>query len=149
MSGIALFARIGPESDYLGVILPPMLLVMGLGMGIGYPALAIAAVSGIDNTEQGLAAGLQGTSLQTGGGLWLAITAAIVTASTTSAQGVAESMTPSVVAQLSGFHVGLFVAAGGVAVGALIALIGIAGHTPRQPEQHLSAGAFIEDELPL
>jgi hypothetical protein len=54
MSGIALFARIGSEGDYLGVILPPMLLVMGLGIGIGYPALAIAAVSGIDNTEQGL-----------------------------------------------------------------------------------------------
>ena len=33
--------------------------------------------------------------------------------------------------------------------GALIALIGIAGHAPMQPEQHISAEAFIEDELPL
>ncbi len=52
--GIALFARIGLSDDYLGVILPPVILVIGLGLGIGYPALAIAAVSGIDNSEQGL-----------------------------------------------------------------------------------------------
>ncbi|GHO99065.1 MFS transporter [Reticulibacter mediterranei] len=143
-SGIALFARIGPGSDYLWTILPPMLLVMGLGMGIGYPTLAIAAVSGIANTEQGLAAGLQGTSLQTGGGLWLAITAAIVAMNTVSTQGVAQASTA---AQLNGFHVGLLVAAVGAGVGALIAYVGIVEHA--HPKQAIADHPLVENELPL
>src|SRR5581483_5546774 len=101
--GMVLFTRTGLHNDYVGVILPSTLIVMGLGMGIGYPALAIAAVSGIADTEQGLAAGLQSTSLQAGGGLWLSITAAVVTTSTASLLR-APSAIPPVVAQLSGFH---------------------------------------------
>jgi MFS family permease len=144
-SGILLFTRIGPESDYLGTILPPMLLVMGLGIGIGYPSLAIAAVSGIADTEQGLAAGLQGTSLQTGGGLWLTITAAIVAINTASEQGVAQITTA---AQLNGFHSGLLITAAGAAVGALIAFAGIATPTRQQLEQLIETHSLIEDELP-
>jgi len=141
-SGIALFAQIGPGSDYVGVILPPMVLVMGLGIGIGYPALAIAAVSGIANSEQGLAAGLQGTSLQAGGGLWLAITAAVVTMSTASALGSAKNTIPSVVAQLSGFHVGLLVAAAGAVVGAAIALVGIKVTVPSNGSKKSRGGTL-------
>src|SRR5204863_1188847 len=37
--GIALFARTGSNDDYVGVILPSTFIVMGLGMGFGYPAL--------------------------------------------------------------------------------------------------------------
>lgn len=122
--GMVLFTRIGLYNDYVGVILPSTLIVMGLGMGIGYPALAIAAVSGIADTEQGLAAGLQSTSLQAGGGLWLSITAAAVTTSTASLLH-APTAIPPVLAQLNGFHVGLFVVAAGAAAGALIALAGI------------------------
>ena len=67
--GIALFTRIGPSSDYPGVILLPTLVTIALGMSIGFPSLSIAAVSGIANEEQGLVAGLQSTALQVGGTL--------------------------------------------------------------------------------
>jgi Major Facilitator Superfamily len=137
-SGIALFARIGLYDDYVGVILPSTFVVMGLGMGMSYPALAIAAVSGIANTEQGLAAGLQSTSLQAGGGLGLAITTAVITVTTALVRGFAQTSNGLVVAQLTGFHVGLYVAAAGAAAGALIALVGIQprSETPSDaPEQ--------------
>ncbi|QBD79296.1 MFS transporter [Ktedonosporobacter rubrisoli] len=147
-SGVALLALIGPNSDYLGVILLPMLLVMGLGLGIGYPALAVAAVSGISDAEQGLAAGLQGTALQAGGGLWLAIMAAVVTVSAAAAQGVISGVVPSVSAQLSGFHAGLLVAAAGAVLGAIIALIGIQGRPAEQKEQR-SVETFAEDKLSI
>jgi hypothetical protein len=90
-------------------------------MALCVPTLAVAAVSGIEPSEQGLAAGLRGTLGQAGGGLFLALTAAVVTASTTSA----PASVPSVVALLSGFHVGLLVIAAGAALGALVALVGI------------------------
>jgi hypothetical protein len=118
--------------------LPSTFVVMGLGMGMSYPALAIAAVSGIANTEQGLAAGLQSTSLQAGGGLGLAITTAVITVTTALVRGFAPTTNGLVVAQLTGFHVGLYVAAAGAAAGALIALVGIQprSETPSDaPEQ--------------
>lgn len=141
--GIALFTLIGPNDDYLGVTLPSMLLVMSLGMGIGYPTLSIAAVSGIADTEQGLAAGLQSTSLQAGGGLWLAITATVVAASAAPILGEASITTPSAVSQLAGFHVGLLVAAAGVAAGAFIALVGI------QKRSETPSDASNEETPPL
>ncbi len=117
---IALFLRAGTTGDYVGIILPSTLLAM-LGMAMCVPSLAVAAVSGIEPTEQGLAAGLQGTFLQAGGGLGLAITAVVVTIATISARGFAQTPAPSVTAQLHGLHIGLFVPVAGAALGMLIA----------------------------
>jgi hypothetical protein len=122
MSGIVLFTRIGASSDYLGIILPTVILTQ-IGMGIGNTALSVAGVSGIEATEQGLAAGLQGAVGAAGGGLGLAIVTAVVAATTASALGATTAST--VAAQLGGFHAGLLVAAAGAALGALIALVGI------------------------
>lgn len=94
-------------------------------MSICVPTLAIAAVSGIEQAEQGLAAGLQGTLGQAGGGLGLAITTAVLAANMASGHVGATTTIPSVVAQLSGFHAGLLAAAAGAALGVLIAFFGL------------------------
>jgi EmrB/QacA subfamily drug resistance transporter len=122
MSGIALFTRIGVSSDYVGIILPAVILTQ-CGMSVGNTALSLAGVSGIEATEQGLAAGLQGAVGAAGGGLGLAIVAAVIAGTSASALGATAA--PTVTAQLGGFHAGLFVAAAGAALGALIALVGI------------------------
>jgi len=122
MSGIALFARIGASSDYLGSILPTVIFTQ-VGMSIGNTALSLAGVSGIEETEQGLAAGLQGAVGAAGGGLGLAIVAAVIAATTTAAMGA--TAVPTIAAQLGGFHAGLLVAAALAAFGTLIALVGI------------------------
>ncbi len=123
--GVALFIRISPVADYVGVILPASLMAGGLGMGIAYPTLAIAGVTGVVEEEQGLAAGLQSTSLQAGGGLGLAIVVAAISARTSIIMGSGTSATPTIGAQISGFQMGLLVAAGFAVLGALIALLGI------------------------
>src|SRR5260370_9192034 len=87
---------------------------MPCGMSRCLPTLALAAVSGVKQTEQGLASGLQGTSGQAGGGLFLALTAAVVTVWTPSAQGIARVSVPSVVAQLTPLHAVLLGFAPGV-----------------------------------
>jgi sugar phosphate permease len=137
-TGIALFAQIGLNDNYVGIILPSMILVIALGMGIGYPALHIAAVSGFDNKDQGLAAGLQGTSEQVGGGLWLAITTVVVTAS------MGSTLTDA--AQLSGFRAGLYVAAAGAAGGALIALIGIRMQSETASDASVQEVRYLKEE---
>ncbi len=121
LSGIALFLRTGAIGDYVGIILPSTLLAM-FGMALCVPSLAVAAVNGIEPTEQGLAAGLQGTFLQAGGGLFLALTAAVITTSTISAQGFVQTPVPLVAAQLHGLHMGLLVIVTGAALGMLIAM---------------------------
>jgi hypothetical protein len=118
LSSVALFLRIGASADYVGIILPSTILSQ-VGMSICIPTLAVAAVNGIEQTEQGLAAGFQGTLGQAGGGLGLAITTAVVAANMASGHVGATTTVPSVVAQLSGFHAGLLVTAA-AALGALI-----------------------------
>jgi len=147
--GIALFTRIGPSSDYFGVILLPMLITITLGMSVGVPSLSIAAVSGIANEEQGLAAGLQSTAMQVGGGLWLAITTAVVVGSNTQTQASAPQSLAAVQAQLNGFHLALLVVALVAAAGALIALVGIQNPPAAAPQVSTAAPQASEEEVAL
>lgn len=121
--GVLIFSRIGLVADYVGVILPGSAIIGGLGMGIGYSALTMAAVAGVPNEEQGLAAAVQTTSLQVGGGLGLALIVAVVNAVTLSSTRNAPSSTTA--AQLQGFHIGLYLMSALAVVGALIALVGL------------------------
>jgi EmrB/QacA subfamily drug resistance transporter len=122
--GIALFLRVGEAGDYVGTILPSVVLALS-GAGLAGPTLSVAAVSRIAPTEQGLAAGLQGTCMQAGGGLGLAVTAAVVTAFLAFGHSIAHPSALSAETQFNGYHAGLLVAAGGAALGALLALVGI------------------------
>jgi sugar phosphate permease len=92
-------------------------------MGIGYSALTMAVVTGVPNEEQGLAASIQSTSLQVGGGLGLALIVAVANAVTlSSTQNSSDSTTA---AQLQGFHIGPYLISALAVVGALIALVGL------------------------
>jgi EmrB/QacA subfamily drug resistance transporter len=77
--GYALFIPIDASPTYALAILPTILL-LGLGFALTYPAVNMAATSGIADHEQGLASGLVSTSFQIGGALGLAIVTAVITA---------------------------------------------------------------------
>jgi hypothetical protein len=72
----------------------------GLGFALAYGPLNIAATTGVEPHEQGLAGGLVNTSFQFGGALVLAIATAVnnANASPGTAQGV-----------LDGFHAAIYV----------------------------------------
>ena len=78
---------------------------------------------GVPNEEQGLAASIQTTSLQVGGGLGLAIVVAVVNSVTLSSTRNQTSST--IAAQLQGFHIGLYLITAFAVLGALVALVGI------------------------
>jgi MFS family permease len=76
--GYLLFLRIDTAPSYPTMILPAVLLI-GVGW-IGFPAINIQATNGIDDDEQGLAAGVLQTSLQVGAAVVLAVTTALIAA---------------------------------------------------------------------
>ena len=109
--GYALFLPIGLDSGYLVAMLPTFLLT-GLGFGLAYGPLNIAATNGVAPEEQGLAGGLVNTSFQFGGALVLAVATAV--------NGASAGSGGSPEALMDGFHaaivVSLVVAVLGVAV---------------------------------
>jgi EmrB/QacA subfamily drug resistance transporter len=77
--GLLWFTQISVAGSFLGDILGPSLLA-AVGLGFAFVPVTIAAVSGIEDREQGLASGLINTSQQVGGALGLAILAAVANA---------------------------------------------------------------------
>ncbi|NMN96338.1 MFS transporter [Nocardiaceae bacterium YC2-7] len=75
--GYLLFLRIDSTPTYATDILPTVLL-LGLGFALGFSAINVQATSGIQDHEQGLAAGLVQTSMQVGAALVLAVTTAVI-----------------------------------------------------------------------
>ncbi|MFD3705414.1 MFS transporter [Nocardia sp. NPDC058658] len=111
--GYLLFLRLDTAPDYWTMLLPAILLI-GIGW-VGFPAINVQATSGIDDDEQGLAAGVLQTSMQVGAAIVLAVTTAIVTSG-----GHGTSATPQ--QMLDTYRPGLEFAAGVTIVGALLAL---------------------------
>lgn len=72
-----LLLRAEPDMPYWSFLLPTMILV-GFGFAFGFPAVNVQGTMGVKETEQGLASGLINTSLQIGGAISLAITAAVL-----------------------------------------------------------------------
>jgi hypothetical protein len=73
----ALFLPVDADSWYPVAMLPTMLLA-GLGFALAFGPLNIAATTGIQPQEQGLAGGLLNTSFQFGGALVLAVVTAVI-----------------------------------------------------------------------
>ncbi len=111
--GYALFLPIGLDSGYVVAMLPTFILG-GLGFGLAYGPLNIAATNGIAPEEQGLAGGLVNTSFQFGGALVLAIVTAVANANGAS-DGSAQGL-------LDGFQAAIWVslAVAGLGVAAMV-----------------------------
>ena len=88
--GLGLFAFAPADATYALHILPVM-LVMGAGIGISFPALIGVAMSGARPEEAGLASGLVNTTVQVGGALGLAVLATLASGRTEDALATGAS----------------------------------------------------------
>jgi len=79
--GLLLFSQVSVGGGFLSDILGPSVLG-GIGLGFGFTTATIAAVSGVEDREQGLASGLINTSNQIGAALGLAVLSTIATTRT-------------------------------------------------------------------
>jgi MFS family permease len=112
--GYALFLPIGLDSGYVVAMLPTFLLT-GLGFGLAYGPLNIAATNGVRPEEQGLAGGLVNTSFQFGGALVLAVATAVNNASA-GAGGSPQAL-------MDGFHAAIVVSLAVAVLGVAVTLL--------------------------
>lgn len=66
VAGLLLFARAPVDGSYFTDIFP-MMILLGLGAGLSFPALIMLAMSGAEPSDAGLASGLINTTAQVGG----------------------------------------------------------------------------------
>jgi EmrB/QacA subfamily drug resistance transporter len=114
--GLALFARAPIHGDFAIDVLPGMLL-LGLGAGIAFNPVLLAAMSDVSPKDSGLASGVVNTSFMMGGALGLAVLASLADARTSSllASGASEPA-----ALNTGYHIAFAVGAVFAVVAALI-----------------------------
>jgi len=79
--GLALFARAPIGGGFMLDVLPGMLL-LGLGAGIAFNPVLLAAMSDVAPSDSGLASGVVNTSFMMGGALGLAVLASLAAART-------------------------------------------------------------------
>ncbi|WP_241117361.1 MFS transporter, partial [Achromobacter xylosoxidans] len=79
--GLALFARAPVDGHFAADVLPGMLL-LGLGAGIAFNPMLLAAMSDVEPGQSGLASGVVNTAFMMGGALGLAVLASLAAART-------------------------------------------------------------------
>jgi len=74
--GLLLFARAPVDGNFVADVLPPM-LALGIGAGIAFNPVLMAAMNDVTPSESGLASGIVNTSFMMGGALGLAVLASL------------------------------------------------------------------------
>jgi EmrB/QacA subfamily drug resistance transporter len=105
--GLALFARAPAGGSFVVDVLPGMLL-LGLGAGIAFNPVLLAAMSEVPASESGLASGVVNTSFMMGGALGLAVLASLAAARS---QAATEAGADAASALNAGYHVAFLVGA--------------------------------------
>jgi len=132
--GLLWFSQISPEGTFLADILGPSLFA-AVGLGFAFVPVTIAAVSGVEDREQGLASGLINTSQQVGGALGLAVLAAIANSE------IGTSTDPATLTD--GFSSAFSVGAGFAILGLIATLLLIRSKDSRA---HVDLGAKVAVE---
>jgi monoterpene epsilon-lactone hydrolase len=136
--GFALFTRLQAHGDYAGRVLPAM-VVMGVGLGMSFVPVTIAATSGVAREDSGLASGLLNTTQQVGGSLGLAVLSAVSTSRITSALH-SRSTLPA--ALTHGFTGAFTVSAILCAVAAVLAIVLLPGRRREPEDVHITTLAL-------
>jgi len=79
--GLLLFARAPVDGSFVVDVLPSMIL-LGLGAGMAFNPVLLAAMSDVEPSEAGLASGVVNTSFMMGGALGLAVLASLAASRT-------------------------------------------------------------------
>jgi EmrB/QacA subfamily drug resistance transporter len=136
-AALALFAQAPVDGSYVRHVLPVMIL-LGFGAGVCFPALMTLAMSGATQSDAGLASGLVNTTAQVGGALGLAV---LATLSATRSESLIENGDVTASALTSGYHLAFLIGAGLVVVAIAVAV------TVLKPERQAEEAFQAEAEL--
>jgi hypothetical protein len=127
-AGLLLFARAPVDGSFVIDVLPPMLL-LGLGAGIAFNPVFMAAMNDVPPSESGLASGIVNTSFMMGGALGLAVLVSVAAART---DRLLAGGGEHVAALNSGYHLAFL---GGALFAVLGAVAGLVFMRTRDPAQ--------------
>jgi EmrB/QacA subfamily drug resistance transporter len=119
---VALLVRLPVDGHYFWDIFPAFVLG-GAGMGFSFVPVTIAALTGVDRTDAGVASGLVNTSRQIGGAIGLAVVSTIAASATSNyvhAHGLGFTTSAATV---HGFQTALEVLGGLLLVGILLTAV--------------------------
>jgi EmrB/QacA subfamily drug resistance transporter len=118
--GLLLFARAPVDGSFVVDVLPSMIL-LGIGAGMAFNPVLLAAMSDVDQSEAGLASGVVNTSFMMGGALGLAVLASLAASRTDTLLAAGDD---ELAALTGGYHVAFLVGAifalGAAAIGAAL-----------------------------
>jgi MFS family permease len=134
-AGLLLFTQAPVDGSWVIHLLPVMLLLGG-GAGLAFPALMTLAMSGATPSDSGLASGLVNTTVQVGGAIGLAVLATLATERT---DGLLAEGEPAAAALNSGYHLAYLLGAGLVAVAVVVALVVVRSPSPVAEEEEEAA----------
>ncbi len=141
VTATALFwlSHIRVDGTYWRDLLPGFIL-LGLGMGATFISIAIAATSGVQGRESGLASGLLNTAQQVGGALGLAILTGVATSAATryiAHLRMAPTRMDQLAAQVHGFHIAFYTATAFLVGASVLATLLL--RQPKPSEQNVDA----------
>ena len=117
--GLLLFSHASEQGHFLTDILPGMVL-LGVGAGVAFNPVLLAAMSDVGPSESGLASGVVNTAFMMGGSLGLAVLASLAAARTQAAE---TAQAANMLALTSGYRLAFLVGACFAALGALAAAV--------------------------
>jgi EmrB/QacA subfamily drug resistance transporter len=119
-AGLLLLVRAPVDGSYVADVLPSMIL-LGLGAGMAFNPVLLAAMGDVAPAEAGLASGVVNTSFMMGGAVGLAVLASVAASRTTTLLDAGHS---EVAALTGGYHVafllGAIFAASAAVIGAVL-----------------------------
>jgi EmrB/QacA subfamily drug resistance transporter len=136
LAALVLFAQAPVDGHYVLHVLPVMVL-LGAGAGIAFPALMTLAMSDATPADAGLASGLVNTTVQVGGAIGLAV---LATLSTTRSEHLIASGDSPASALTDGYHLAFLIGAALVAAALTVAGLALRERKPR----HRLAPAYSE-----
>jgi len=125
--GLLLLARAPVDGNFVADVLPSMIL-LGLGAGMAFNPVLLAAMSDVEQSDAGLASGVVNTAFMMGGALGLAVLASLAASRTetlaASGEGPLEALT-------GGYHAaflaGAFFALAAAVIGGALLRAGVPG----------------------
>jgi EmrB/QacA subfamily drug resistance transporter len=137
--GLLLFVRAPVDGSFLVDVLPSMIL-LGVGAGMAFNPVLLAAMSDVEPQESGLASGVVNTSFMMGGALGLAALASVAASQTGSLRADGEG---PLAALVGGYHVAFVLGAlfAFAAAGLGAALIRTREQAPAHDETPIGAPA--------
>ncbi len=133
--GLVLFAFAPVDGSFLLHVFPGMIL-LGLGAGMAFNPVLLAAMSDVAPSDSGLASGLVNTAFMMGGALGLAVLASLAAARTdrllAAGVGAAAALT-------EGYHLAFLIGGIFAATGALLSAVLLRPRAPAPVEEAASA----------